>query len=31
MAAKKRVPRTTFQEHLKKAENKLFATLVSCI
>ncbi len=28
IAAKKRVPRTTFQEHLKKAENKLVAALV---
>jgi len=28
IASKKRVPRTTFQEHLKKAENKLIASLV---
>jgi predicted DNA binding protein len=28
IAAKKRVPRTTFQEHLKKAENKIVASLV---
>ena len=28
IAAKERVPRTTFQEHLKKAENKLVAALV---
>jgi hypothetical protein len=28
IAAKNRVPRTTFQEHLKKAENKLVAALV---
>jgi predicted DNA binding protein len=28
IAAKKKVPRTTFQEHLKKAENKLVASLV---
>ena len=28
IAAKKKVPRTTFQEHLKKAENKLVAALV---
>jgi predicted DNA binding protein len=28
IADKKRVPRTTFQEHLKKAENKLVASLV---
>ncbi len=28
IAAKERVPRTTFQEHLKKAENKIIAALV---
>ena len=28
IAAKKRVPRTTFQEHLKKAENKIIGSLV---
>lgn len=28
IAAQKKVPRTTFQEHLKKAENKLVAALV---
>lgn len=28
IAAKERVPRTTFQEHLRKAESKLIATLV---
>ncbi len=28
IAAKRRVPRTTFQEHLKKAENKLVTSLV---
>jgi predicted DNA binding protein len=28
IAAKRQVPRTTFQEHLKKAENKLVAALV---
>ena len=28
IAAKEKVPRTTFQEHLKKAENKLVAALV---
>jgi len=28
IAARKKVPRTTFQEHLKKAENKLVAALV---
>lgn len=28
IAAKNKVPRTTFQEHLKKAENKLVAALV---
>jgi len=28
IASKKRVPRTTFQEHLKKAENKIIASLV---
>jgi predicted DNA binding protein len=28
IAAKRRVPRTTFQEHLKKAENKIVASLV---
>jgi predicted DNA binding protein len=28
MARNRRVPRTTFQEHLKKAENKLVASLV---
>jgi len=28
IAAKKKVPRTTFQEHLKKAENKLVAALI---
>ena len=31
IAAKKRVPRTTFQEHLKKAENKIVASLVPYI
>jgi len=31
IAAKNRVPRTTFQEHLKKAENKLVAALVPYI
>ena len=31
IASKKRVPRTTFQEHLKKAENKLIASLVPYI
>lgn len=28
IAAKKRVPRTTFQEHFKKDENKILAALV---
>ncbi|MDH5754557.1 MAG: helix-turn-helix domain-containing protein [Candidatus Bathyarchaeota archaeon] len=28
IAAKKRVPRTTFQEHLKKAENKMVLALI---
>ncbi|UCC33244.1 MAG: helix-turn-helix domain-containing protein [Candidatus Bathyarchaeota archaeon] len=28
IAAKEKVPRTTFQEHLKKAENKLVAALI---
>jgi len=28
IAAKERVPRTTFQEHFKKAENKLLGALV---
>ncbi len=31
IAAKKRVPRTTFQEHLKKAENKLVISLIPYI
>ncbi len=31
IAAKERVPRTTFQEHLRKAESKLIATLVPYI
>lgn len=31
IAQKKRVPRTTFQEHLKKAENKLVASLIPYI
>lgn len=31
IASKKQVPRTTFQEHLKKAENKLVAALVPYI
>jgi predicted DNA binding protein len=31
IAARKRVPRTTFQEHLKKAENKIVASLVPYI
>jgi predicted DNA binding protein len=31
IAAKKRVPRTTFQEHLNKAENKLVSDLVPYI
>ena len=31
IAFKERVPRTTFQEHLKKAENKLVAALVPYI
>jgi predicted DNA binding protein len=31
IAAKQRVPRTTFQEHLKKAENKLLVALVPYI
>ena len=31
IASKKRVPRTTFQEHLKKAENKLITSLVPYI
>jgi hypothetical protein len=31
IAAKKRVPRTTFQEHLKKAENKIVASLIPYI
>jgi len=31
IAAKERVPRTTFQEHLKKAENKIVAGLVPYI
>jgi len=31
IASKKRVPRTTFQEHLKKAENKLVMSLVPYI
>jgi predicted DNA binding protein len=31
IAAKKKVPRTTFQEHLKKAENKLIASLIPYI
>jgi hypothetical protein len=28
IAAKKKVPRTTFQEHLMKAENKLISALI---
>jgi len=28
IAAKKRIPRTTFQEHLKKAENKIVEALI---
>jgi len=31
IASRKRVPRTTFQEHLKKAENKLVVSLVPYI
>jgi predicted DNA binding protein len=31
IASKRRVPRTTFQEHLKKAENKIVASLVPYI
>jgi len=31
IASRKRVPRTTFQEHLKKAENKLVASLIPYI
>ncbi len=31
IAAKRRVPRTTFQEHLKKAENKIVSSLVPYI
>jgi predicted DNA binding protein len=31
IASKERVPRTTFQEHLKKAENKLVAALAPYI
>ena len=31
IAAKEKVPRTTYQEHLKKAENKLMAALVPYI
>jgi len=31
IAAKQRIPRTTFQEHLKKAENKLVSALVPYI
>ena len=31
IASKEQVPRTTFQEHLKKAENKLIKSLVSYI
>ncbi|MBX5327404.1 MAG: helix-turn-helix domain-containing protein [Candidatus Bathyarchaeia archaeon] len=31
IASKKRVPRTTYQEHLKKAENKLITSLVPYI
>jgi len=31
IASKERVPRTTFQEHLKKAENKIVAALVPYI
>lgn len=31
IASKRRVPRTTFQEHLKKAENKLVVSLVPYI
>ena len=31
IAVKKKVPRTTFQEHLKKAENKLIASLIPYI
>lgn len=31
IAAKEKVPRTTFQEHLKKAENKIVAALVPYI
>jgi predicted DNA binding protein len=31
IADKKRVPRTTYQEHLKKAENKLVASLIPYI
>jgi hypothetical protein len=31
ISAKEKVPRTTFQEHLKKAENKLVASLVPYI
>ncbi|MEM3578296.1 MAG: helix-turn-helix domain-containing protein [Candidatus Bathyarchaeia archaeon] len=31
IASKKKVPRTTFQEHLKKAENKLISSLIPYI
>ena len=31
IAAKRRVPRTTFQEHLKKAENKIVSSLIPYI
>jgi hypothetical protein len=31
IASKKRVPRTTFQEHLKKAENKLVSSVIPYI
>ena len=31
IASRKRVPRTTFQEHLKKAENKIVASLIPYI
>jgi hypothetical protein len=31
IASKRRVPRTTFQEHLKKAENKILVSLIPYI
>jgi len=31
IASRRRVPRTTFQEHLKKAENKLVSSVIPYI